>query len=61
MTNSKTCPLMSKELFLKAKQIDCTEHKCRWWTYAYTTENLKVWDCCEVLKAHLNSEGKYVV
>lgn len=58
----KICPILtSGERQVGPHSAKCLEHQCQWWTQAYTTENKVTWDCAEVIKAHLNSDGQYVV
>lgn len=54
---NKACPMISDGDY----QEQCLGSSCQWWTNAWTTERVEIWNCCEVIKAHLNSEGRYVV
>ena len=39
----------------------CFKNDCQFWTFMYSTENIQIWDCCFVLNAMKNSDGKVPV
>ena len=43
------------------KRRECDEGKCRLWTVAYTTENMRIEDCSFVIMARKNADGQVVV
>ena len=56
----KLCPIFS---FSVGKDFPCRclKHKCQFWTFIYSIENIQIWDCCFVLNAMKNSDGKVPV
>jgi hypothetical protein len=62
----KVCPILLSGIFGytgkesvtdKKELILCLEYKCQFWTSAFTTENIEIWDCAFVIMAKKNSDG----
>lgn len=55
----KICPIFSINTVSGFQK--CIQNKCQFWTYLYSVEDIEIWDCCFVLLAKKNSEGKIPV
>jgi hypothetical protein len=65
------CPLkrMDIELNIRLQTTEnddpsyfvCAKEYCQWWTSAYTTEGIEIWNCALVIGAIKNSDGKIPV
>lgn len=54
---TKLCPLEQRSGFTR----DCIKNRCAWWTNAYTTEGIEVFDCAVVINAMKDSNGRIPV
>ena len=66
MMKEKHCPIFELAVMANPNEDPgyttfCTQNGCQWWTSAYTTENIEVYDCAIVIGAKKNSEGKIPV
>ena len=52
----KICPILA---IIQGDSLlaTCLEYKCQFWTSAFTTENIEIWDCAFVIMAKKNSDG----
>jgi hypothetical protein len=57
----KQCPYRFKLIDNTGKIKNCIKEKCRFWTSAYTTENIQIFECAKVIEALKNSDGKIPV
>jgi len=58
---NKQCPLKFSNLLNSDYERRCIKEECKFWSSAYTIENIQIFDCCIVLDALKNSEGKIPV
>lgn len=55
------CPYKFNIPLEKGDERDCIKGKCRFWVTVYTTENIQIYECAEVIKGVKNSEGRISV
>jgi hypothetical protein len=55
------CPLRFSSDFPYPEDKECIEDLCQFWTSAFTTENIEIFDCALVIGARKNAEGKIPV
>lgn len=54
----KLCPMQS--VSGRVPKL-CEQERCTWWTGAYTTESITIYDCAIVIIAMKDSSGHIVV
>lgn len=58
MPQPKLCPMQS--ISGRVPKL-CEKDKCAWWTGAYTTESIMIYECAVVIIAMKNQDGHIVV
>jgi hypothetical protein len=61
MNNDKQCPYRFNNSIENDEFNICIKEKCRFWTSAYTTENIQIFECAKVIEALKNSDGRIPV